>query len=260
MIAAATKLGDGDKAVKTMLAKINAYGKIPGKIAKESILRQAKLSVAINAWMSENQCDASAIQCWTSVQNNYGCATCLTMSMMGEAGKPSACEMDISGAVSMYGLLLASGQIPGFLDWNNNYKYDTEKCVCTHCSNYPKSFMGADIEISDLDILGETIGRPMCFGAIKGHVAPGPMTYFRISTDDTKGKIKGYLGEGEFTSDPFPMDGGIAVCKVKGMRKLLAHLCQEGFEHHVAMTRSHCASVLDEAVGKYLKWDIYRHE
>lgn len=260
IIAAATKLGEKDKAVKDMLARIKGYGKIPGHINPESILKQAKLSVAINNWMAENECDASAIQCWTSVQNNYGCATCLSMSMMGEDGKPSACEMDISGAVSMYALLLASGEIPGFLDWNNNYKYEAEKCVCTHCSNYPKSFMGAPIEIADLDILGETIGRPKCFGAIKGHVAPGPMTYFRISTDDTKGKIKGYLGEGEFTKDPFPMHGGIAVCKVKDMRKLLAHLCQEGFEHHVAMTRGHCASVLDEAVVKYLKWDIYRHE
>jgi L-fucose isomerase-like protein len=260
MIAAATKLGDGDKPVKDMLARIKTYGKIPGTIRPESIAKQAKLSVAINNWMAENECDASAIQCWTSIQNNYGCATCLSMSMMGEDLRPSACEMDISGAVSMYALLLSSGQIPGFLDWNNNYKYDSEKCVCTHCSNYPKSFMGADIEISDLDILGETIGRPMCFGAIKGHVAPGEMTYFRISTDDTKGKIKGYLGQGQFTSDPFPMHGGIAVCQVKGLRKLLAHLCQEGFEHHVAMTRSHCADVLGEAVTKYLKWDIYRHE
>ena len=260
MIAAATRLGDSDKPVKDMIARIKAYGKIPAHIKPESIMKQAKLSVAINSWMAENECDASAIQCWTSIQNNYGCATCLSMSMMGEDYKPSACEMDISGAVSMYTLLLASGEIPGFLDWNNNYKYEAEKCVCTHCSNYPKSFMGAEIEISDLDILGETIGRPLCFGGIKGHVAPGPMTYFRISTDDTKGKIKGYLGEGEFTSDPFPMHGGIAVCKVPNMRKLLAHLCQEGFEHHVAMTRSHCADVLDEAVTKYLKWDIYRHE
>jgi L-fucose isomerase-like protein len=86
------------------------------------------------------------------------------------------------------------------------------------------------------------------------------MTYFRISTDDLKGKIKTYLGEGEFTNDPFDMDGGIAVCKVSHLRKLLSYICQNGFEHHVAMTRSHCADVLHEAISKYMKWDLYRHE
>jgi L-fucose isomerase-like protein len=37
-------------------------------------------------------------------------------------------------------------------------------------------------------------------------------------------------------------------------------LCQNGFEHHVAMTRSHCAEVLREAISKYMKWDLYCHE
>ena len=59
---------------------------------------------------------------------------------------PSACEVDVAGVISMYALLLASGNIPGFLDWNNNYGTEKDKCVCTHCSNFPKSFM----EVGDL--------------------------------------------------------------------------------------------------------------
>jgi L-fucose isomerase-like protein len=260
IISKAQKLDDKSSKIRRKLAQIKDYGNIPSYIKQESILKQARLSVVIDDWMSENQLNASAVQCWSSIQYNYGCAACLSMSMMGEKQMPSACEVDVAGAVSMYALLLASGNIPGFLDWNNNYGKEKDKCVCTHCSNYPKSFMGNDIEISELDILGETIGREKCFGAIKGHVAPGYMTYFRISTDDIKGKIKTYLGEGQFTDDPFDMDGGIAVCKVPKLRKLLAYLCQEGFEHHVAMTRTHCANILHEAISKYMKWDIYYHE
>ena len=67
------------------------------------------------------------------------------------------------------------------------------------------------------------------------------------------------MGEGEFTDDPFGMDGGIAVCKVKKLRKILSHVCQKGFEHHVAMNRSHCADVLNEAITKYLEWELYYH-
>ena len=255
----AEQLDNQSKKVQQKLSEIKQYGDIPDDIKEENIFKQARLSVVIDDWMQENELDASAVQCWTSIQYNYGCATCLSMSLMGEKYMPSACEVDIAGAISMYALLLASGNVPGFLDWNNNYGDEKDKCVCTHCSNFPKSFMGNEIEISNLDILGETLGREKCFGAIKGHVAPGPMTYFRISTDDPKGKIKAYLGEGEFTNDPFDMDGGIAVCKIPRLRALLAHLCQNGFEHHVAMARSHCADIVFEAISKYMKWEIYRH-
>ena len=85
------------------------------------------------------------------------------------------------------------------------------------------------------------------------------MTFFRVDTDDACGSVRGYLGEGEFTDDPFDMDGGIAVCKIKGLRKLLGYICENGFEHHVAMVRSHCADALFEATTKYLKWGMHWH-
>jgi L-fucose isomerase-like protein len=246
--------------VKEKLASIKDYGKIPVDVNAECVLRQAKLSVVFDELMKENELDASAIQCWSSIENNYGCATCLSMSMMGERYMPSACETDVTGAVSMYALLLAGGNVPALLDWNNNFGTVPDKCVCTHCSNYPKSFMGNEIGISKLDVLGTVINREKCFGAIKGKVAAGPMTFFRISTDDTKGQISSYLGQGEFTDDAFGMDGGIAVCEVKGLRNLLGYICKNGFEHHVAMARTHSAKVLNEAVSRYLGWNLYYHK
>jgi len=259
IIGRAQQLDDEAKPVQRKVSEIKRYGTIPKRVDPRNVLKQAKLSTVIEEWMAENELDASAVQCWTSIQNNYGCATCLSMSMMGEKHMPSACEVDVAGAVSMYALLLASGQIPGFLDWNNNYADEPDKCVCTHCSNFPKSFMGNDVEISELDVLGETLGKDNCFGAVKGHVAPGPMTFFRMSTDDRRGIIKAYLGEGRFTDDPFEMDGGIAVCAIPRLRGLMATMCQNGFEHHVAMVRTHCGEVLHEAVTKYLGWDLYCH-
>jgi len=210
--------------------------------------------------MAENECVASAIQCWTAVQRHYGCAMCLSMSMMGEQGKPSACEMDVAGAVSMYALNLAScGKPSGFVDWNNDYGSQRNKCVVTHCSNYPKSFVGAEIEISELDVLGEALGRDNCFAGIKGRIAPGDMTFARISTDDTLGIIKAYVGRGRFTDDPLECDGGVGVCEVPQLQALLDFLCQNGFEHHVAMSRGSYADALEEAFGKYLGWKVHHH-
>ena len=259
IIFGAQALGDGERVVQDKLAEIRAYGTIPDYIPAANVLKQAKLSVVLDRWMEANECDASAVECWDSIQKNYGCATCLSMSMMGERFLPSACEVDVIGAVSMYALLLASGNPPGFQDWNNNYADDRDKCINVHCSNYPKAFMGHDVEISNLDVLGASLGPDRCFGAVKGQVAPGPMTFFRMSTDDPWGIIKAYLGEGEFTDDPVSIAGGPAVCKVPNLQKLMDYLCKNGFEHHVAMVRSHVADVLDEAITTYLGWELYYH-
>ncbi len=259
IFSAAEGLSDSDAEVAASLSKIAAYGSVPSSIDRGRILKQAKLSVVVERWMDENQCDASAVQCWNSIEKNYGCASCLTMSMMGEGMRPSACEVDVTGAVSMYALALASGEPAALLDWNNNYQGRPELVVATHCSNYPKSFMGGAIEISNLDLLGETFGAENCFGAIKGKVAPGGFTFFRSSTDDQSGRVKCYAGEGEFTSDPFAMNGGIAVGKIDRVRDLIAHITRGGFEHHVAMARGNSAKVLQEAIERYLGWDFHFH-
>ncbi len=259
ILAAAQALTDGDKDVQSKLAEIADYGRIPSIIKRENIVKQAKFSVVVSRWMAANECDASCIQCWTSVQNNFGCATCLTMSMMGQKLMPSACEVDVTGAVSMYALALAAGAPPALLDWNNNYGNAADKCVCTHCGNFPKDFIGDIPEISNLDVLGTTIGQEKCFGAVKGKVKAGEMTYFRLSTDDSVGSVRSYVGEGKFTDDPFNMDGGIAVTQIPRLRELLSHITRNGFEHHVAMVRGQYADVVEEAAVRYLGWPVYRH-
>ena len=260
IIFGAQSLKDDDLTVKAKLQDVLGYGTIPEGIPSVNILKQAKLSVTIDRWMDENECVASAVECWDSIQKNYGCATCLSMAMMGDRLMPSACEVDVVGAVSMYTLLLASGNPPSFQDWNNNYGTDRDKCINTHCSNFPKSFMGREVEVGNLDILGASLGADNCFGAIKGQAAPGPVTYFRISTDDPRGVIKAYLGEGEMTDDTVGnFQGGSAVLKIDGLQKLLDHMVKNGYEHHVAVTRDHAADVIYEALTTYRGWKVYYH-
>ena len=110
-------------------------------------------------------------------------------------------------------------------------------------------------------MLGSVLGKEKCFGAVKGKVKAGPMTYFRASTDDRLGVVKAYVGEGEFTDDPFAMDGGIAVTKVARLRRLLGFIARNGFEHHVAMVRGHCAEAVARGDRRAISdWPTYRHE
>lgn len=259
IIAAAEKISENDSAVVAKVAAIQNYGSC-GIASKGKIAKQARFGLAVEKWIQENDIDISAIQCWESLEKNYGCAACVTMSMMGEKLMPSACEVDVAGTISMYALALAAQTPSAILDWNNNFAEDRNKVVCTHCSNYPKSFFQSEIEIGSLDVLGTVLGSEDTFGAVKGKVAPGEMTYFRISTDDTKGIIKSYLGEGTMTDDPYGMDGGIAVCEIPNLQGLMKYMCKNGFEHHVGMVRSHVAEILEEAIGNYMGWDLYKHQ
>ncbi len=241
------------------VAEIRAYGNVAPDIGEDKLLKQARLCIALENWMEEHHCDASAIQCWDSVEANYGCAMCLAMSLMGQKGMPSACETDVMGAVSMLALLRASGVPPIYQDWNNNYKNEPNKCINVHCSNYPACAFEHKPEIANLDILATTLGTDVSFGALKGRVRPSDMTYLKVSTDDVNGRIRCYLGEGKFTDDPLPTFGGVAVCEVPDLNGLMHHLTRNGYEHHVALTQAACADVLEEALGNYMGWDVYRH-
>lgn len=260
IIAAAKKLDDNSLEVKTKVSEIRNYGCIPEGIKMENIIRSAKLNLAVEKFIMDNSCVAGAMQCWTSVEENYGCAACLPMSMLGDKGIPMACETDITGALSMYSLYLASGEPSGYLDWNNNYGDDRNKCINFHCSNFPKSFISKDFVIENLDILGKSLGYEKCFGACKANIEAGEMTFAKISTDDGYGIIKTYFGEGAFTDDYVDSSGGRVVCKIDNLQNLMDFICRNGFEHHISMNRSKVARVLNEAFEKYLGWEVYWHK
>ena len=213
ILGAARKIEDTDVELLKKLEEIKCYAVVPKEYSDKLVL-QAKFGVAVERWIEVNQFDAVAVQCWDSLEQNYGCAACVTMSMLGEKLLPAACEVDIAGAVSMYALTLAAQGQSALLDWNNNFAEDRNKCVCTHCGNFPKSFVRNDLKLGTLGVLGRTLGKVNTFGAVYGKVTKGDFTFFRISTDDTKGTIKAYLGTGEITDDPYGMDGCIAVTKL----------------------------------------------
>ena len=113
--------------------------------------------------MAENDLTATALQCWNSIQKNFGVNACTLMSMMSDKLLPSACEVDVTGVASMYALQLASGTPSALVDWNNNYGNDPDKCVFFHCGNWAKSFI-PDLEIHTAEILGTTLGEENTYG------------------------------------------------------------------------------------------------
>lgn len=262
----AARLKADDPKLKAKLDTLTAYVPANG-IPSESMKRMAKLGVAIDDWMDENRLEASAIQCWTSMEQNYGVVPCTLMSMMSNSLMPSACETDIAGLVGMYAMVLASGKASAIVDWNNNYGTDPDKAVIFHCSNLPKDlFIEESVSVQDAPkmdyqaIIAGTVGKDNTYGTVVGRLKAQPLTYCRVATDDLNGRIQAYIGDARLTDDPLTTFGGYGVVNIPNFQKLLSYICENGYEHHVAVNPSSVAPALYEAFTKYMGWNTYYHK
>ena len=251
------RMKDNNAAAQAKLAAIQKYVD-SSNVPKPALLKMAKLGAVIDEWMAATEVTISAVQCWTSLEENLGVVPCTVMSMMSNELLSSACEVDICGVLGMHALRLASGTPSALLDWNNNYGSDPNKAVCFHCSNLPKHFFRS-VKMDFQEIIAGTVGKENTFGTCVGLIRPEKMSFARFSTDDTAGRMRGYVGEGRFTDDPLNTFGGAGVVEIPEMQKLLHYICREGFEHHVAANLSTVAASVHEAATRYLGWNTYWH-
>jgi L-fucose isomerase-like protein len=251
------RIKDDDDRAQAKLAAILQYVD-SSNVPKLALLKMAKLGTVIDEWMAATEVAISAVQCWTSIEENLGVVPCTVMSMMSNELLSSACEVDICGVLGMHALQLASRTPSALLDWNNNYGSDPNKAICFHCSNLPKHFFRG-VKMDFQQIIAGTVGKDNTFGTCVGLIKPEKMSFARFSTDDTAGKLRGYVGEGAFTDDPLNTFGGAGVVEVPQMQKLLRFICERGFEHHVAANLSTVAAAVHEATTRYLGWDMYWH-
>jgi L-fucose isomerase-like protein len=252
------RMEDDDANAQAKLASIKKYVST-NDVPAPSLMKMAKLGAVIDGWMRDQDVTISAVQCWTSLEENFGVVPCTVMSMMSENLLSSACETDIAGVIGMHALRLASGTPSALLDWNNNYGDDPNKAVCFHCSNLPKHFF-ADVKMDFQEIIAGTVGKLNTFGTCVGRVKPAPMSFARFSTSDLTGQMRGYVGEGRFTDDPLLTFGGAGVVEIPRLQHLLRFICENGFEHHVAANLSHTAAMVYEASTRYLGWQVEWHK
>ncbi len=253
----ARAIDSSDQVLVKKLQQISSYTATQG-IPQESLDKMARLGVAIDRWIHECQLDATAIQCWTALEEFYGVVPCTLMSMMSDGLMSSGCETDVAGVVGMHAMRLASGTPSALLDWNNNFGDDPNKAVVFHCSNLPASVF-EDQKMDYQEIIAGTVGRENTYGTIVGRMKPGPFTFCRVSTDDEWGTIRAYVGEGRMTNDVLSTFGGFGVAEIPNMQDLLRFICENGFEHHVAFSLSQVSAAIADAFGNYLGWDVHHH-
>jgi len=181
--AAAGAMADDNPEVQKLVTAMGQYADASA-VTPESMLRSAKFELFLRRFKEENDIDAFGIQCWTSIQANYGVCACAAMSRLGDEGIPCACEADIMGTLSMHAAMLASGQPAGLADWNNLHNEDDELCTIWHCGVFPATFAKTPPKLGVQEIIASSgaasYDSSQC--TIEFVAKPGPLTRGRLRT------------------------------------------------------------------------------
>ena len=256
-LAGAAKMSDDDSEVRRIVDQIDAYADTSA-VHRASVVRSAKLELFLRRWRETNAVDGMAVQCWTSLQANYGVCSCTTMSRLGDEGVPCACESDILGTLSMHACQLASGSPAGLADWNNLHNEDDELANVWHCGVFPKSFAKNQpkLNVHEIMVSGGGAKCEDAEGTVEFVAKPSPLTLCRVTQDPDDG-WKVAVIEGQFEDNRAETFGGYGWCRIKHLQRLYRDVLCRHFPHHVAITQSHVGNVLWEAFGNYLDMDVF---
>ncbi len=215
-----------------------------------------KLGVVLDEIIEEYQMDAIAIRCWIELQKQLKVSPCVLLSELNDRGIPAACELDVTNAVTMFALSLASGEPATLMDWNNNWGEEEDKCILFHCGVIPQSLMTTKGHVVDHQLLVKALGTGCSFGCNVGRMAPNDITYSSAVTKD--GKLEFYLGEGKITADVIPKGyfGGAGVVQIDNLQEHLKTIGYGGYRHHVSLTPGYVKQAIEEAFTVYLGYDV----
>jgi L-fucose isomerase-like protein len=250
-------LSDSDPEVAKTAASIRGYAD-PSGVAPSTILKSAKLEVVLRKWRQDNSLDAMAIQCWTSIQANYGVCSCTSMSRLGDEGVPCACESDILGALSMHACVLASGSPAGLADWNNLHNEDDELVNVWHCGVFPGSFAQGKPKYGVQEIIASSGAATYedSQGTVEFVTKPGPLTLCRV-TQDPDGSWKAAIAQGTVENNRAKTFGAYGWCRIPGLQGFYRDILVRHFPHHVAIVQAQVGNALWEAMGNYLGFQVY---
>jgi L-fucose isomerase-like protein len=256
-IAGANAVKDEDPELARVVEDIKGYADVAA-VRAQSIVRSAKLELFVRRWREANALDAMAIQCWTSIQANYGVCSCTTMSRLGDEGVPCACEADILGTLSMHALMLASGSPSALADWNNLHNDDDELVNLWHCGVFPRSFARTTPRIGVQEIIASSGAAKYedSEGTVEFIAKASPLTLCRV-TQDPEGSWKAMLAEGKIEDNPAETFGAYGWCRIANLQRLYRDVLLRHFPHHVAITQATVGNVLWEALGNYLGMEMY---
>jgi L-fucose isomerase-like protein len=246
------QISSDNKEVGVKLKEIKAYTDC-SNVPLEPLYAMSKLSIVLDRYIEELDLDILAIRCWNELETQLGCAPCTIMSILGEKKNIQiACEMDVTNAIMMRCLALAADAPSSLLDWNNNYREESDKCILFHCGPVPVSMQTDSGRMVEHPMFAKSYGKGCGWGPIEGKLKSGEVTLASAKTED--GKLCSYIFDAQITEEKVENDffGVYGVAEIKNLQQKLSFFGQHCFRHHVAITNKPVAAIMKEAITKYL--------
>ena len=245
---------DDDAAVQAKLARLEAYSDF-SRVPEKNKLMLAKISVVIDEYIEEYHLDALTLRCWNEMETILRVCPCVLISELNDRGIACSCEIDLTSAITMRAMQLASGKPTACLDWNNNYGNDENKVILFHCGPVAQTLMNGKGTVTEHKMFAK--GDPGSgWGTNEGRIKPFDMTYSSCFTEN--GRFKVYVSEAKFTDEPIEAAffgcGGVA--EIPDLQSKLIKLAKGGFKHHTTVGMGHMKYVLEEAFSTYLGYDL----
>ena len=99
------------------------------------------------------------------------------------------------------------------------------------------------------EIIAGTVGKENTYGTIVGRIAPGRSPIAACPPTILPARCAPTLAKARFTDDKLDTFGGYGTFRVDRLQELLQFICRNGFEHHVAATKSSVGDAVYDALS-----------
>jgi len=220
------------------------------KVNDAQLENVAALKVAMENLVRKYGCNAAAIQCWNSLQDEIGIMPCAANALLNDEGIPVVCETDIHGAVTAL-MAEAAGMDETrsfFADWTIRHPDIPNGELLQHCGPWPISIAREKPQLT----------MPLAFdypGALTAEARHGNVTLMRFDGDN--GEYSLLLGHAKGVEGPTCM-GTYLWVEVENIKRLEAKIVEGPYIHHCVGIHKDVVPVLYEAC-KYIgiKPDLY---
>ncbi len=245
---------DDETAVLEKIKVLENYADFT-KVPTANKIMLAKISVVIDEYIKEYNLDAITLRCWNEMETILRVCPCVLISELNDRGIVCSCEIDLTSAITMRAMQLASGKPTACLDWNNNYGDDENKVILFHCGPVAQSLMAGKGTVTEHKMFAKN-DPGSGWGTNEGRISAFDMTFSNGFTEN--GKLKVYVSEAKFTDDKIESAffgcGGVA--EIPDLQNKLIKLAKGGFKHHTTVGVGHMKEVLTEAFTTYLGYDM----
>ena len=179
--------------------------------------RLAQYELTLLDWVEANKGAAKYVamanKCWPAFQTEFGFVPCYVNSRLTAMGIPTACEVDIYGALSEFIGTCVTGESVTLLDINNSVPADMYKASIEgkypyrhnetfmgfHCGNTPMCRLVKGTMKYQLIMkrsLEPDKEPDITRGTLEGDIVPGPITFYRLQANKDS-VLQAYVAQGE---------------------------------------------------------------